>query len=168
MRGSAVTRARVYYKGSNFAAFGVEQAIDTSKSLLQASANATTTTFANVTNYTRGLNGLVFDVAGMPAATLTSNDFIFRVAPTVVFGNVDPSQWLQAPSPSLITVTPGTTNAPASVLVEWNNNAIQNTWLQIIVKANANTGLTQPAVYYVETPLAKSPEDQLTESLVLI
>jgi hypothetical protein len=33
--------------------------------------------------------------------------------------------------------------------LEWSDNAIQNTWLQVIVKANANTGLSQRVATYI-------------------
>jgi hypothetical protein len=39
--------------------------------------------------------------------------------------------------------------------LEWTANAIQNTWLQIIVKANANTGLTTPQTFYIGHAMAE-------------
>ncbi len=43
---------------------------------------------------------------------------------------------------------PGTATTAARVILAWADNAIQDTWLQVIVKANANTGLNQRGVYY--------------------
>jgi hypothetical protein len=45
-----------------------------------------------------------------------------------------------------VTVT-GTN--PYTVLVEWPDNSIKNQWLRLSVKANANTGLVDPEVYYL-------------------
>jgi hypothetical protein len=39
--------------------------------------------------------------------------------------------------------------------LEWANNAIQNTWLQIIVKANANTGFTTLQTFYIGHAMAE-------------
>jgi hypothetical protein len=35
------------------------------------------------------------------------------------------------------------------VKVEWPDNSIKNQWLRLTVKANANTGLASPEVYYL-------------------
>jgi hypothetical protein len=146
---AAVASANVYYKESGFSALGVNQAIDTGRVVLRSGATAQTTTARNFTNYIRGLNGLVLDVPGLANTNLTASDFILRVAPAGVSGVVNPSTWPAAPLPTLVNVTPGNTTTAARVRLEWNNNVIQNTWLQIIVKSNANTGLTAPAVFYI-------------------
>lgn len=142
----AVTRATVYYKGSAFASGGVDAALDTSavNKLVKANNTSQTMTFGNISNYSRGLNGLVFDVAGLVATTLTAADFEFRI------GNSNtPSTWASAPAPSLIQVTPASGTTPARIRIEWPDNAIKNTWLQVVLKANANTGLAAPQTYYV-------------------
>ncbi len=144
-----VSGRSVFYKGSGFESVGgVTGALDASKVLLQSSSTTQTTSAANVTNYIRGINGVVLEVTGLVANTLTASDFIFRVAPPGAAGVVNPSTWANAPAPSAIVVTAGSGSTPALVRLEWPNNAIQNTWLQIIVRANANTGLaTSPAFY---------------------
>jgi len=139
-----------YYNNSGYeTAGGVSAALDTSKTLLRATGVSQATTSANVINYSRGINGIVLDVAGMPATSLAASDFVFRVAPSSAGGVVNPSAWGLAPTPTVIHVTPGTATTPARVRLEWNDNAIQNTWLQIIVLSNANTGLVDREVYYL-------------------
>lgn len=146
----AVSNRKVFYRASGYETNGgVDGALDASKTILRASASQQTTTFANVINYSLGINGLVLDVAGLANNTLTASDFTFRVAPAGVTGTVTPSTWTAAPNPSGIVVTPGTATTAARIRLEWANNAIQNTWLQIIVKANANTGLLQREVFYI-------------------
>jgi len=146
----AVTNRQVYYKGSGFESFGgVPAALDSAKVLIRAGAAPQLTTFANVIGYTRGINGAVLDVAGLVSTSLTASDFTFRVAPAGASGAVVPSTWAAAPAPTLIDVTPGTVTTPARIRLAWADNVIQNTWLQIIVKANANTGLDNREVYYL-------------------
>jgi ELWxxDGT repeat protein len=146
----AVVNRRVFYNASGFETVGgVGAALDASKILLRSSSVAQATTAANVINYSRGINGVVLDVAGLAGSGLSASDFLFRVAPSGASGVVNPSTWASAPTPNVIDVTPGTSTTPARVRLEWANNAIQNTWLQIIVLANANTGLANREVYYL-------------------
>jgi VCBS repeat-containing protein len=146
----AVVNRSVFYNGSGFETVGgVSAALDASKILLRSSSVSQTTTSANVINYSRGINGVVLDVAGLAGNSLTASDFVLRVAPSGAGGVVNPSTWASAPTPTVIDVTPGTATTPARVRLEWANNAIQNTWLQIIVQANGNTGLANREVYYL-------------------
>ena len=146
----AVSASQVYYKGSEFSLQGgVTAALESTKKLLRASAVSQTTTFANVTNYSLGLNGVVLDLAGLANTNLSASDFVFRVAPTGASGVVSPNTWNYAPPPTLIDVTAGNESTPARIRIEWPDNAIQNTWLQIIVSANANTGLINRNVFYI-------------------
>jgi ELWxxDGT repeat protein len=147
----AVVNSKVYYKGSTFANHGVNAALDSSKVIAKSGATAQALAFANLLNTTRGINGLVFDVAGLAATSLTASDFVFRMSPTGLFNEAanPPSSWTSAPSATLIEVTAGTSLTPARVRLEWPDNAIANRWLQIKVLANANTGLLAPQVYYI-------------------
>lgn len=152
----AVTNRRVFYNDSGYESNGgVNTALDGSKTLLRATNIAQQTTFANVSSYSRGINGVILDVAGLVNNSLTNSDFIFRVAPAGAIGNVTPSTWAAAPTPSVINVTPGNATTAARVRLEWLSNQIQNTWLQIIVLANENTGLTNREVYYLGSALGE-------------
>ena len=147
----AVVNSKVYYKGSSFAGTSVDAALDTSKVIAKSGATAQALTFANLINTTRGINGLVFDVGGLTAASLTASDFVFRMSPTGAFNEATnpPSSWAAAPAPSLVNVTAGTATTAARVRLEWADNAIADRWLQVKVLANANTGLLSPEVFYV-------------------
>ncbi len=151
---TTITNTKAYYKGSSYSAGGanVAAALDTSKSLLQAGANPVAASFANVTNYSRGINGVVLDILGLSAATLTASDFTFKMSPQGAFNESanPPSSWSNAPTPTSITVTSGIPAAGTSrVRIEWPDNQIQDRWLQIRVLPNANTGLQSPATYYL-------------------
>jgi hypothetical protein len=95
-------------------------------------------TFANVSSYTKGINGIMIDIAGAPGP-ITAADFIFRVG-----NNNTPSTWGAAPAPSSISVRAGAgTSGSDRVVLTWANGAIAKKWLEVVVLANANTGLPQ-------------------------
>ena len=147
----AVVNSKVYYLRSSFDGSGVDAALDTGKSLAKSGSEARPLTFDNVINNTRGINGLVFDVAGLAATTLTASDIAFRMSPIGSFNEAanPPSSWAAAPAPTNIVVTEGTSSTPARVRIEWADGAIVNRWLQIKILDNANTGLRSPQVYYL-------------------
>lgn len=104
-----------------------------------------TATYANYTNYWRGLNGIVIDVANManPAA-LKTTDFVFRVG-----NSSQASSYALAPWPRQIAVMPGAgTNGSDRLMVTWDDFRIQNQWLQVTLLANATTGLAQNEVHF--------------------
>ncbi|MCC6508738.1 MAG: hypothetical protein IT423_06505, partial [Pirellulaceae bacterium] len=102
-------------------------------------------TLANISNYSRGINGIMIDVFNLPDdVVLTDNDFQFRI------GNSDtPAAWAEAPRPSSIVVRRGAGVAGAHrISLVWPDNAIQQQWLQITLLPTANTALEAPDVFY--------------------
>jgi len=98
---------------------------------------------ANYTNYSRGINGIIIDIAGL-AGTPIFDDFEFK------FGNDDnPDGWTSAATPN-INVRPGDgRNGSDRVTLTWPDNAIRTrNWLQVRARATANTGLAQDDVFY--------------------
>jgi glycosidase len=153
---STVFNRQVFYKGSSFAGANssnpnVPDALDTVKVIAQSGTTAQTLTFANVVNTSRGINGLVFDVAGLLGSNLSASDFGFRMSPTGAFSESanPPNDWSAAPAPSLITVTAGSATAPARVRIEWGDGLIANRWLQVRVLATTNTGLPSQQTFYI-------------------
>ena len=100
--------------------------------------------FDNVSSYSRGINGVMIDVHGLPATTTVgAADFVFKVG-----AGGDPATWAEAPAPSAVTVRrPAEPGQPARVTLVWPDGTIRNGWLQVTVKANANTGLASPDVF---------------------
>jgi beta-glucanase (GH16 family) len=99
---------------------------------------------ANYTSYTRGINGIMIDITNLPAgAALTADDFFFSVG-----NNGEPSSWRPAPAPRGISVRPAP-DAPGKsrVTLTWRDRSIRNTWLEVTVAANADTGLAAPDVF---------------------
>jgi hypothetical protein len=102
-----------------------------------------TATFQNYTSYSRGINGIMVDVANFEGE-ITPEDF------TILVGNSnDTSTWQPAPEPDFVTEFLGSgVNGSIRLEVGWDNNVIQNQWVQVTLKANENTGLAADDVFY--------------------
>ncbi len=100
-------------------------------------------TFANVSSYTKGINGIMVDIAGSHG-TITAADFIFRVG-----NNNSPGLWTTANAPTSVSVRAGAgVSGSDRVEIIWNGAAAPfGKWLEVITLANANTGLAQKAGY---------------------
>jgi hypothetical protein len=147
--GAAMVGRNVFYNNSAFdgndagAGESDDPAVAPDKSALLPGAAAT---FANVTSYTRGINGVMIDFAGVPAGlTLspTPADFFVQKA-----NNAGTLTWTAAPSPSSVTLRPGAgAGGTGRVTLVWPDGAIKNTWLRVTVAANSHTGLAIPDVF---------------------
>jgi probable HAF family extracellular repeat protein len=112
--------------------------------LLGAGAGAGAATLANVTNYSRGINGVMIDLAGA-GGTPGEDDYDFRVGT-----EGSPEAWSPAPRPVSVTVRPGAgAGGSDRVTVIWEDGTIRNQWLQVTVRPSATTGLGSPDVFYV-------------------
>ncbi len=117
-------------------------------------AGSGTATFENITSYSRGINGIMIDVAN-PAGTITADDFTFRVSSPPSLTN-DPSTWAIPPDPAIVAVRPGAgISGSDRVEIIWAEGAIQNQWLQVILEGddadggfNTNTGLAESDIFY--------------------
>jgi len=147
---SAVVGRHLFYNNSAFdgrtpgAAAADDAAIATDKVAArppESGWNNWFGTFANVSSYTRGINGVMIDVAGLPAeASLTASDF-------EVSGG--------APLPAAISVRRGAgVGSSDRVTLVWPDGAIRNRWLGVRVKVTANTGLASPDTFYFESLVA--------------
>ena len=99
----------------------------------------------NYTGYSRGINGLMVDLAGLPSGgRLRAADFDFRVG-----NDASPSTWKPAPRPRRVIVRPLVgSEGVARATVTWRDRAIRNTWLRVTINADANTALAEPDVFY--------------------
>lgn len=99
-------------------------------------------TFANMSNYSKGINGIMIDLVG-PHGTIAADDFVFRVG-----NNNTPSSWTTATAPASVSVRAGAgVNGSDRVEIIWANGAIMKQWLEVIMLANADTGLAQKPGY---------------------
>ena len=104
-------------------------------------------TFANITSYPRGINGVMIDFAGSPPLTALAG---LAGAATVKTGpGGDPATWAAAPAPSQIAIRPGAgVNGSTRVTLIWPDGAIKNTWLEVSIPAIPQAGLAEPDVFY--------------------
>ncbi len=108
--------------------------------------------FANYSSYSRGINGLMIDVSGLPTTTLTAADFTFTVG-----NSNNPGSWSAAPAPTSITVRLGAgVGGSDRVEITWADGAIKNEWLQVTVGATTDTGLAAPFTFYFGNAVGES------------
>ncbi|MEO1530101.1 MAG: right-handed parallel beta-helix repeat-containing protein, partial [Planctomycetota bacterium] len=143
---ASITNRRLFYNDSFFDGNTIgfdpqdEAAIATDKVAL---ANGETASFSNYTNFHHGINGLIVDIVDL-AGTPTIDDFEFRVG-----NDNDPSGWNSAVAPiDFVLELGGGPDASDRIKVLWANGAIKNTWLQVRMLANSNTGLVADDVFY--------------------
>ena len=102
---------------------------------------------ANFTSYSRGINGVMFDVAHLPEGfrlSLTAADVLFHTAASPAS-----TSWTPAPALAGITVRPGAgVGGSDRVTIVWGDNAIKNAWLRVTVPANTRTKLGLQDVLY--------------------
>lgn len=144
-----------YFDGNNSAAGAADDvAIATDKQALLPGATAT---FANYTSYSKGINGLMIDIADLKDNP-TLADFNFRI------GNDNyPANWPIAAAPQSISVRRGAGQGGSDrVTIVWASGVIRNSWLQVTLIADANTtGLTQPDQFYVGNAVGETGNSPL-------
>jgi hypothetical protein len=134
---------RSFFDGNSAAANSNDDAaIATDKTPLFAGGTAS---LANYTSYSRGINGIIVDIAGLADAEgLNASHFSFRTGNSNTLGT-----WVTAAAPTSVTVRPGAgTDGADRVTLIWNDGVISATWLEVTVGANATTGLATPDVFY--------------------
>ena len=151
--GSVVGRSLFYnhsaFDGNDPAANAQDDnAIATDKHALQPTQSSSA---ANISSYSRGINGIMVDISGA-TGTLTAADFGFRIG-----NDNNPSAWAAAPAPLSVTSRPGPSGSTRVELV-WADNAIQNQWLQVTVKADAVTALAAADVFYFGSLIGESTD----------
>jgi hypothetical protein len=145
-----------------------DAAIATDKSAYLPGSGVATT--ANMTSYSRGINGIMIDLASTHGA-ITASDFIFKV------GNDDsPAGWTTAPAPTAVSVRPGAgVGGTDRIEITWASGAIANQWLEVVLKGNdaaggfdTNTGLAASDVFFwgnkVGDSGSSSPADKFDTS----
>jgi hypothetical protein len=99
--------------------------------------------FANLSSYSRGINGVMVDVAGLFGRALALSDFEFRTGT-----GPDPAAWPLAPAPSMAVRRGAGAGGSDRFTFVWPDNAVRNTWLRVTVKSNGTTALAAPDVFY--------------------
>jgi subtilisin-like proprotein convertase family protein len=134
---------RSVFDGGDAGASGSDNnAIATDKQALLPGQSAT---FANVTSYGRGINGVMVDVSNLPdAAEPSAADFSFKSGT-----DPDPSTWSDVAVQPAVTVRRGDgVNGAARVTLIWPDGTTVGRWLGVTVKNTPVTGLATPDVFY--------------------
>jgi hypothetical protein len=98
-------------------------------------------TFANVTSYSRGINGVMVDVLGLPTAgSLSRDDFDFGTGPAPMSVNVRRGAGTGGSDRVTLLWADYGVNSPAA-------SAVANGWLSVTVKPTAATGLAAPDTF---------------------
>jgi hypothetical protein len=147
----AILATHIYYANSSFASDDTSNAIDPSKRVATSGAEARPLSYENLINAQRGINGLQFEIAGLPSLNVTTEDFVFRVSPLGTFDSNawTPNRWEAAPVPSRLLAQSGNTNQPTILRIEWNDATLTNRWLQIQVLPTPRTGLIEKKTFYI-------------------
>jgi|GEM_PF-5650061 len=149
---NTVNDTRPFISGNHIVWQAAASGVGTSQEIMHAYFTHETAGVANITSYSRGINGIMVDLADLPAeAVLTADDFRFRVG-----ANNTPESWADAPAPTSVTMRPGEGQGGSTrVTIIWNNGAIKNTWLEVVVEGNdstgefnLNTGLAASEIFY--------------------
>jgi hypothetical protein len=121
--------------------------------------------FANYTSYHKGLNGLIVDIVDLPGSgtTLDASSFEFRRG-----NSDDPSSWTSVTAAPAISVRRGQgLRGSDRVVITWPDydpldpvhTAVSGVWLEVTVKATAETGLIAPDVFYYGNAVAETGND---------
>ncbi len=133
--GGTIAGRHIFYNNSNYDGNGAlvdaadAAAIDTSKAAYLP-GTGTAATFANYTSYSRGINGIFVDIAGLGSTVPVAADFEFAT------GNDNtPSTWAALTTAPTITVLAGAGDSGSDrVALTWPDNTIPtDQWLEINV-----------------------------------
>jgi hypothetical protein len=157
--GPVVAGRYVFYNNSSFdgknAAAGSadDNAIAPDKTALLPGQQAR---FTNYTSYSKGINGIMVDIANLPpGVTPVPGDFTFAAG-----NSSDPTTWPAAPAASHFLVRAGAgINGSTRIEFTWADGAIRNKWLQVTVAADANTGLLAPDLFYFGNAVGETGDD---------
>lgn len=163
---AAVVGRQTFYNQSNFDRLNPagdisdDIAVAADKSALLPGQRAS---FANITSYFRGINGIMIDLFGL-VGTPTPGDFEFRVG---TGGN--PATWKLGPEPlSIVRRNADGAGDSDRLTVTFPSGSIVNQWLRVTLKATPTTGLAAPDVFYFGNLVGESGNtpDGATEAAV--
>lgn len=137
---SIVTRG-LFYSGAT------GQSASTTLSDKVALLPGQSSSFANYSNYSRGLNALVVDVSELPLTT-TDADFLASLQ-FATWDGINPNGFVASSVvPTVTLAAGGGAGGSSRANITFPDNSVQNTWLRIVVLANAQTGLSANDVFY--------------------
>ena len=144
---SEVVNRRVFYNNSKFdnnnaSANGADDnAVATDKQPLLPGQTAD---FDNYTSYSRGLNGVIVDIKDLARpGSIGGNDFTFRTG-----NDSTPGDWSTLAADNIIVRQGAGVGGSDRIEFLFDDNEVSGEWLQVTTKANGDTGLDSPDVFY--------------------
>ena len=133
-----VVARNIFYNDSGFDGSNDFDAVATDKTPLLFGQVAT---FENYSSSITGITGVmvsVVDLAETPTLSTIGDFFDFKI------GNDDtPQNWVDAPMPTAVSFEEDVEGTGVDrIALTWDDADIRNTWLQVTMLANSNTGLT--------------------------
>lgn len=116
--------------------------------------------FQNYSSYSRGLNGIMLDVDGLPGP-VSASDFSFRVGNTG-----SPWEWPAAPVPTSVTTRPGGVGGSTRVTLIWPDGAIVDSWLRIEVRPTLGTDLDGVDRFYFGNAVGETGDRPGVDAIV--
>ena len=149
-RGAVVGR-HVFYNRSNFdggaAAADAQDDAAVARDKVPyrsaASSAAAPPVFANVSTYSRGINGVMVDLSGLFGRTPRAADFEVRAG-----RGPNAAAWPLAPAPAVTVRRGAGAGGSDRVTLVWPDHALRNTWVRVTVKPTGNTNLAAADVFY--------------------
>jgi hypothetical protein len=149
---STVTGRRTFYNNSIWdnPTFGFNNASavapDKSAYLPLGSPGTVTVGIQNVTNYTKGINGIMVEISGVSNATAA--DFTVEMSGQNLAADNTPSGWTAAPA-FTVTAVPNTPSVGTRRYeLVWPDGSIVDRYISVTTKANGNTNLAAPDTFY--------------------
>jgi len=115
-----------------------------------------TAAFENYTSFIDGITNVSVDIGRLPSPfVIGEDDFIFRVGN----GNEHSDFSDLGISPAVTVIAEAGESESDRVMLEFPAGTITNTWLQVTVLANANTGLTTDTTFYFGNAIGETGND---------
>ncbi|NQU26200.1 MAG: hypothetical protein HQ567_33350, partial [Candidatus Nealsonbacteria bacterium] len=162
---ASVVARHVFYDNSAFddpgKGLGDDDAIAPDKEALRPGTPDGAAAVANYTSYSRGINGIMIDVAGLPDDyTPTAADFAFHVG-----NDNNPAGWAEVLAEPAITLRKGAGVYDSDrVTLTWGDDAVRNAWLEVTVKGE-RLGLSADDVFYLGNAVAEAGNSSLNATV---
>ena len=115
-----------------------------------------TATFENYTSYIDGITSLSVDIGRLGnSSALSMDDFVLRTG-----NGSNSSDFTEIGFTPTLTISPGIgTNESTRVTLEFPAGSITNTWLQVNILANENTGLESDSTFYFGNAIGETGDN---------